>query len=280
MSVLTRRAFVAASAAFSVTVGRSARPVPIGLELYSVRDRLEKDPQGTVRAVAEMGYKVVEFYAPYHDWTVEQAKDMRKLMDDLGITCRSTHNNAPSFTAEGLAKSIELNHILGSRYVVMASAGRVNGLDGWKRVADQLAGIAEKLRPEQLSTGYHNHKPEFVAIDGKRPIEVIAENTPKDVMLQFDVGTCVEAGSNPVEWIEANPQRIRSVHCKDWGAGEGPDKGYRVLFGEGDAPWKAIFEAAESIGGVEYYLIEQEGSRFPSLETAQRCLETWKKMRA
>jgi sugar phosphate isomerase/epimerase len=111
-------------------------------------------------------------------------------------------------------------------------------------------------------------------------MEVIAAGTPKEVMLQLDVGTCVEAGADPVAWIRANPGRIRSIHCKDWGAGGGPNRGYRVLFGEGDAPWKAIFTAAESAGGVEYYLIEQEGSRFPELETAQRCLENWKKMRA
>jgi sugar phosphate isomerase/epimerase len=97
-------------------------------------------------------------------------------------------------------------------------------------------------------------------------------------MLQLDVGTCVEAGVDPVAWIKSNPGRIRSIHCKDWAPGQG--KGYRVLFGEGDSPWTNIFEAAESVGGVEYYLIEQEGSRFPSIETAERCLETWKKMRA
>jgi sugar phosphate isomerase/epimerase len=113
--------------------------------------------------------------------------------------------------------------------------------------------------------------------DRERPIDVIAKNTHKDVMLQFDVGTCVEAGSDPVAWIEANPGRIRSMHCKDWAPG--PDKGYRVLFGEGDSPWTRIFEAAETTGGVEYYLIEQEGSRFPELETAERCLATWKKLK-
>ena len=95
--------------------------------------------------------------------------------------------------------------------------------------------------------------------------------------LQLDVGTCVDAGADPVAWIKANPGRIRSIHCKDWGAGEG--NRYRVLFGEGDAPWKKIFKAAESVGGVEHYLIEQEGSRFSSMETAERCLATWKKLR-
>ncbi len=73
-------------------------------------------------------------------------------------------------------------------------------------------------------------------------------------------------------------------HCKNWGAGQGADqekdRGYRVLFGEGDVPWTKVFEAAESVGGVEYYLIEQEGSRFPELETAERCLASWKKLRS
>jgi sugar phosphate isomerase/epimerase len=260
------------------TLVSAAKHFPVGLEMYSVRGELAKDQTATVRAVAKMGYEVVEFFAPYFNWTPAQAKDMRKLMDDLGIRCNSTHNNQPSFTADGLPKAIELNKILGSQYVVMASAGRVVDLDGWKKVADQLSDASEKLKPAGLRTGYHNHQPEFVALNGKRPMEVLAANTPKEVMLQLDVGTCVEAGYDPVAWIDANPGRIRSIHCKDWAPG--PDKGYRVLFGEGDSPWTKIFAAAEAKGGVEYYLIEQEGSRFPELETAERCIAAWKKLRA
>ena len=93
-------------------------------------------------------------------------------------------------------------------------------------------------------------------------------------MLQLDVGTCLEAGSDPGAWIRANPGRIRSLHCKDWSPD--PAKGYSVLFGEGSADWKDIFEAAETAGGVEYYLVEQEGSRFSELETAERCLKSFR----
>lgn len=274
---VSRRLFLALSGAASLRLVSAAKAVPVGLELFSVRDELTKDPDATVRAVAKMGYQVVEFYAPYLDWTASQARDMRKLMDDVGIVCNSTHNGGPSFTADGLPKAIELNHVLGSKYVVMASAGRVAGLEGWKKVAGQLSAVSEKLQPEGLRTGYHNHQLEFTPIDGKRPMEVVASNTPRDVMLQLDVGTCVEAGSDPVAWIKANPGRIRSVHCKDWAPGA--DKGYQVLFGEGGSPWTRIFAAAESTGGVEYYLIEQEGSRFPPLETAERCLANWKKLK-
>ena len=272
---LTRRSFLATSVAFAAPADRH---IPVGLELYSVRDELAKDATGTVRAVAKMGYEVVEFFAPYYTWTPAYAKDMRKLLDDLGIKCNSTHNGANVFRDNGLDKAIELNQILGSRFVVLASAGRMAELDKWKGVADQLNQAAEKLKPAGMRTGYHNHKFEFVPIDGKRPIEVIAENTPKQVMLQLDVGTCVEAGSDPVAWINANPGRINCIHCKEWAPGEG--KGYKVLLGEGVSPWPRIFEAAEKTGGVEYYLIEQEGSRFPSLETAERCLVTWKKMKS
>jgi sugar phosphate isomerase/epimerase len=105
-------------------------------------------------------------------------------------------------------------------------------------------------------------------------MEVIAKNTKPTVMLQLDVGTCLEAGSDPVAWIRGNPGRIRSLHCKDWSPD--PAKGYTVLFGEGAADWKAIFKAAESAGGVEYYLIEQEGSRLSELDTARKCLESFK----
>ena len=127
-----------------------------------------------------------------------------------------------------------------------------------------------------MHAGYHNHQLEFKRIDGKRPIEVIAANTDKSVMLQMDVGTVVEVGEDPVAWINANPGRIRSLHCKEYA--RTPGKGYKVLFGEGDAPWKQIFEAAETTGGVEFYLIEQEGSDLSELETVKRCLANFKKI--
>lgn len=272
---LSRRSLLALAAAtpFASAAARGKK-IPVGLELYSVRDKLKDDVTGTVTGVAKMGYQDVEFYAPYYDWTPAYAKDIRKLLDDLGIRCLSTHNGPKSFASDGIQHAIELNNIIGARFIVLASAGRVNGLDGWKGVAETLAKASEQFKPAGLRAGYHNHQAEFKPVDGKRPIEVLAENTPKNVMLQLDVGTCVEVGSDPVAWINANPGRINSLHLKDWS----PEKGYKVLFGEGAAPWKKIFEAAEKTGGVEYYLIEQEGSDYPSMETAERCLAAYKKI--
>jgi len=83
-------------------------------------------------------------------------------------------------------------------------------------------------------------------------------------------------GNDPVAWIDRNPGRIRSIHVKDWS----PQKEYRVLTGEGSSPWKKIFAAAENVGGIEYYLIEQEGSDYSEMETAQRCLTAFRKLHA
>jgi sugar phosphate isomerase/epimerase len=262
------------AAAPLVSAAPQAKRIPVGLELFSVRDELAKDLNGTVTAVAKMGYQVVEFFAPYFSWTLDQAKSVRKLMDDLGIRCNSTHNGLASFTGDGIAKAIDLNHAIGSKFIVCASAGNPRSIDGWSKVADTLSTACEKFRAAGLRAGYHNHQAEFKAVEGKWPMEVIAANTPKDFMLQLDVGTCVEVGASPVAWINANPGRINCMHCKDWA----PAEGYKVLFGEGVCPWKQIFAAAESKGGIEYYLIEQEGSRFPPFETAERCLKSFREI--
>jgi sugar phosphate isomerase/epimerase len=268
----------ASRASSASSASRAARNVPVGLELYSVRGELAKDLLGTVAAVGKMGYQVVEFYAPYLEWTADTAKSVRNVLDDTGLTCHSTHNNGPSFTPDGMKKAIELNQILGSKYLIMASAPRVIDIDGWKTVADQLAAVSEQLRPIGMATGYHNHQVEWRPVNGTRPMDVLAARTPKDVVLQFDVGTCVEVGADPIAWIKANPGRIKSVHCKDWA----PGRGYNVAFGEGDAPWQHIFDAVEATGGVEYYLVEQEtgATNGGELQMVQRCLDNWKKLRA
>jgi sugar phosphate isomerase/epimerase len=282
-SNLSRRTFLgmAAAAPFAASAvlsGRGARTVPVGLELYSVRGELAKDLLGTVAAVGKMGYEVVEFYAPYLEWTPDRAREVRKVMDDSGLKCRSTHNNGPSFTPDGLKKAIELNQIIGSTNVIMASAPRATTVDAWKALGDQLTAISAQLKPLGMATGYHNHQVEWRPVEGKRPMDVIAASTPPEVVLQFDVGTCVEVGADPIAWIKANPGRIKSVHCKDWAM----DRGYNVAFGEGAAPWKAIFDAVESTGGVEYYLVEQEtgATSGGELPMVQRCLANWKKLRA
>jgi sugar phosphate isomerase/epimerase len=277
VDTFSRRSFLAFLTAAPLCAALAAnKHIPVGLELYSVRNDLKNDLTGTVRAVAKMGYECVEFYAPYYDWTLDYAKNVRKQLDALGIRCYSTHNSSQSFTPDRISKAIELNQALGARYVVLAHPGDIKDIAGWKRIADMLNNANAMLASHGLHAGYHNHDLEWKPVEGQKPIELLAAHTDKSIMLQLDVGTCLETGNDPVAWIERNPGRIRSMHCKDWS----PEKGYRVLFGEGVAPWKKLFSAAESAGGIEYYLIEQEGSDFSEKETAERCLSAYRQLQS
>lgn len=280
---VTRRGFLAAAGALPLAAAvrgmAGQATVPVGLELYSVRTELTNDLLGTVSTVAKMGYQVVEFYSPYLQWTTATAREVRQRLDDLGIAAPSTHNPAAAFSGDMLARAIEINQILGSRLIVMASPPpKLTTADAWTRLAATCTEASEVLRPLGMRAGFHNHAAEWRPVEGQRPMDILAAGTPRDFVLQLDVGTCVEAGADPVAWIEAHPGRIGSMHCKDWGAGD--DRGYAVAFGEGDAPWRRIFEAAERVGGIEHYYIEQEvsppGGQFAM---AERCLGNYKRLR-
>jgi sugar phosphate isomerase/epimerase len=298
-SALSRRTFLSVSAAIPAAMtmpplsahaadeavpkqSTVAKKHTVGLELYSVRGELGRDLPDTLKTVAGFGYEVVEFYSPYFKWKPAYAKEVRAQMDDLGLRCYSTHNGFEAFApGDNLAHTVELNQILGTRYVVLASApGHTNGVDGWKGLCEKLTVGAGQLESHGLAAGYHNHGAEWAKLEnGQRIMEVIAANTPKEFVLQLDVGTCVASNADPVAWVKANPGRIKVMHLKDWAPGEKSDeKGYRVLFGEGVTPWKELLAAAESVGGLEYFLIEQEGSRFSEFETVKKCLENWKRM--
>jgi sugar phosphate isomerase/epimerase len=297
---LSRRNFLAASTMIPALAGASGAAVStlgaaeassgaapkktkIGLELYSVRGEMGKDLPKTLNEVGKMGYEVVEFYSPYFGWKPAYAKDVRAQLDDLGMRCLSTHNGFESFTPpEKMAHAIELNQILGCRYMILAGApGKPGDVDGWKKLCEKLTTAVEDLKAHGLKAGYHNHQSEWAKLEnGQRIMEVMAANTPADFVLQLDVGTCEEAGVDPVAWVKANPGRIKMMHLKDWAPNKdgAKEKGYRVLFGEGITPWKELIAAAETVGGAEYFLIEQEGSRYSELETAKRCLDNWKAM--
>ena len=282
-SSVSRRSFLAALGAApfvscALAAEKSAhKHIPIGIQMYSVRDDEKRDLMGTLKGLREMGYECVEFWAPYFDWTTERAKEVRKRLDDLGLRCFSNHTGVKHFGEEHLSRVIELNHILGSGYVIMAHAGPQKDLYGWRRTAEVLTKASPKLKAANLGCGYHNWDVDFRPVDGTRPIDILTGNTPKEVAFQLDVATCLAAGADPLAFIRANAGRIKTYHLKDWS--NDPQKHYRVLLGEGIGRWKDLIELAETVGGVEHYLIEQEGSRFSQMETAKRCLDNFKGIR-
>ena len=280
---LTRRGFlglVAAAPGLASFGAVAPRPnVPIGLEMFTLRVEEAQDRMATLRAVREMGYDGIEFYGVYMDWTAAYARDLRRELDALGLRCFSTHTRREHFADATFPKAIELNQILGSRHIIMAHSEKVDGEDGWKALAASLTRAQETLRPLGLRAGFHNYPTEFRPLAGgsTRPIDILAANTPRDFGFQIDTVGTLMSGADAAAFVEANPGRVPSYHLKDWKPGEG---GGRVLLGEGTGDWTRLFDVAERVGGVEYYLVEQEGSRFTPLETAKRSLAILKQLRS
>lgn len=277
--VLSRRALIASALAapfaapFAMGQGKN---LPFGLQLFTLRNELEKDIPGTLQRVAKIGYEYVEFYVPfYFTWTPAFARDVRKNLDDLGLKCISTHNTMEAFQPEGVNKAIELNKILGSRYVVSARRPQIAGIDGWKKVAETLSQGNQVLRASGLKAAYHSTVLEWKPVDGQIPMEIVFQNTDKSFGHQLDVGTCFASGIDPVAWINKNPGRILSLHLKDWS----PEKEYGVLFGEGKVKWRELLIAAEGVGGAEFLVIEQENSVLPAFEAVQRDLDLYRTLR-
>ena len=245
--------------------------IPIGLQLYAVREECARDFPGTLSAVAEMGYAGVEFAGSYG----RTAAELRALIAERGLQCAGTHTQLPTLLGAELARTVDFNLALGNKHVVVPSlpAERRASRAAWLDSARLFDEIAAKLEPHGLRLGYHNHRAEFQAIDGDLPWHLIFDHVRPSVITQLDVGHALEAGADPVTELRRYAGRATTVHMAEWSASEP-----LALLGEGDVPWRAVISACETIGGTQWYIVEQETYRYPQLECARRCLANLKQL--
>jgi sugar phosphate isomerase/epimerase len=132
------------------------------------------------------------------------------------------------------------------------------------------------VRPENIICGFHNHAEEFQSLEGTRPIDLLCRETSKDVIFELNIGTCLQGGGDPVNFIDQNPGRVQLMHCTDWLPGADPQ--YPPLIGQGKAQWKQIFAAAEAKGKIRCYLMQQEGTHLPPLEMTGALLRSFNEL--
>lgn len=245
--------------------------IPMGLQLYSIREDAARDLPGTLKAVARMGYDGVEFAGYYG----HAAKDIRKWLDDLGLMCCGTHTSLASLTGDELPRTIEFNQALGNKYLIVPWLPDENRSTSvaWQDTARLFNQIAEALKPHGMLTGYHNHHIEFQPITGGLPFDLFFANTTPGVVMQIDLGNAIHGGGDPIACLRRYPGRAITVHLKEYAAGY--DK---ALIGEGEVNWPEVFSICESTGGTEWYIVEQESYAHPPLECVARCRENLRKM--
>ena len=264
MSTTSRRSFLKATGAVAACAAASRLEaerlrLPIGLQLYSVRDQLPKDFAGTLAQVRSAGYTVVEA-AGYYD---RSAADFRHAMDAAGLRCVSTHHPLNVLETQ-LDQWLDYGHIIGLEYIVCSSSGGMHRdpaakgpptLDDWRWIAGELNRIGEKVKTAGMTLGVHNHVPEFAVIDGVLVYgELLRLTDPKLVAFEMDCGWVYASGHNPVDFLSKTPERFPLMHVKDMIPGANGHF-HSTEMGRGQIDYAPILRAAT---GLKQYFIEQE----------------------
>lgn len=245
--------------------------LPIGLQLYSVREDAQKDLSHVLKEVARMGYAGVEFAGYYG----HSATEIRKMLDDLNLKCCGTHTGLNTLTGDELQKTIDFNQTIGNTYLIVPGLPkeRTESKAAWLETARIMNEISDKVTPLGMKTGYHNHHTEFHDMDGELPWDIFFGNTRPEVVMQFDTGNAMHGGAEAGPFLRRYPHRALTVHLKEYSATN--DK---ALIGEGDVKWDEIFSLCETIAGTQWYIVEQESYAYPPLECAEKCLQNLRNM--
>jgi len=281
---ISRRGFLKTSAAVAATASTTVRTLsaaplnkPIGLQLYSVRELLPKDFDGTLKKVAGDGFTEVEA-AGYYDHTAAQFK---QAMDQAGLKCVSTHH-AMGQLLPHLDEYIEYGKNLGLEFIISPAPvhkdPKAHGeltLEDWRWVAGELNKIGEKVTAAGMTFGYHNHTPEFGTEGGVTFYDELLRLTdPKLVCFEMDCGWVYAAGRNPLDYLSKTPERFPLLHVKDLERGPGKKVTSKVL-GKGTIDYAPIFRAAT---GLKHYFIEQEEFDIDPIEALRQDAEYMKKL--
>lgn len=288
MGPQTRRQFLkAASVSAAYALGASstrlfASPfgLPLGLQLYSVRQELPKDYEGTLQKVAALGYREVEAAGFYN----HSAADVKKAMQQAGLHCVSGHYPWDKLSSS-LESIIDFHHQIGAEYIVCAYPGHKSpgsdphsfSMDDWRWNAEQFNKTGAVVKKAGLRFGYHNHTPEFVDHDGVLPYDELLRLTdPALVTFEMDCGWVTVGGKDPVAYLKKYPNRISMLHVKDFQPGVKPP--HAAQLGHGSANYEAIFKAAKP-GEIKHYFVEQEEFDIPWQEALKIDADYMKKLK-
>jgi len=244
--------------------------VPIALQLYTVRDDLANDFEGTLRRVAEIGYAGVEF-AGFCDLP---ASRVFRLLQELNLRVAGVHWPLDKLESE-IEAVVEYNLEILNDYIVVPWLPEERRRDRkkWREVANSMNEIAQDIQDYGLKICYHNHAFEFEKYGGELGFDILFEAADPDlVCVELDTYWLKYGGQDPVEYIRRMAGRCPLIHLKDMGKDE---KRSMVEIGEGILDFNVIFEAAEA-GGVQWYVVEQDTCSRPPLESARISFENLK----
>ena len=252
---------------------KKSAAIPVGMQLYCVREECAVDFPGTLAKLAAMGYAGVEFA----DYFNRSAAELHQLLAENGLRSCGTHIYLNILMGDELQRTIDFNAEVGTKNLIIRwlNEDQHNSMDALLRTADQINEAAEKLKPHGMRVGYHNHGFDFETLDGKTKWDILADNTGRDVILQLDTGNASSVGPevNVIDLLNRNPGRTVTIHVKPFSAANDA-----AILGEDELDWPGIFRICETTGGMEWYILEYEKEGIPPMEAMRMNLESMRKM--
>ncbi|MBY0432796.1 MAG: sugar phosphate isomerase/epimerase [Cyclobacteriaceae bacterium] len=262
---------------------------PVGLQLYTLRDIIGKDPKGVCKMVADLGYKEFEAFG-YNDGKLfgMTAKEFGAYVRDLGARVTSGHymmGNSPGTKAMKGTVSNEWSRAVadaketGQEFMVVAflMPDERKSLDDYKRICEQLNKAGETCKANGIRLNYHNHAFEFELMDGQKPFDaMLASLDPSLVGIELDLYWTYFANENPLEYFKKHPGRFEQWHVKDM---DKVDRKRNAIVGTGSIDFKSIFAQA-SLAGMKHFYVEHDtfpisSSSSESVKQAIKNVDAW-----
>jgi sugar phosphate isomerase/epimerase len=239
--------------------------MPLGFQVWTVKDQLVKDFSGTLKMMADLGYQSVEMCSPpgyessgFGPLMKLRAKEMKQIINDAGLILESTHYQM-SELRNHLDERIEFAKESGQKQMILSSFGlpATASMNDWLKAADELNKIGVKTRTAGIQMGYHNHHIEFQQIDGAIIYDALMKQfDPEYIKMQFQVAV-ISIGYKASTYFSKYPGRFVSAHLADWSAVEKK----AVPVGQGIVDWKEFFASLKT-GGVKNVFVEMEKETF------------------
>jgi sugar phosphate isomerase/epimerase len=248
--------------------------LPLAVQLYTLRNLTAQDFAGTIKQVAALGYRGVEL-AGYGNLT--SPAEIRKVLEDNHLKIAGSHIGLEAMEKD-LNKVMDENDLLGNKNLVVPSLAPERRADaaGWKRSAQQLNDIGQKVQPRGFNLAYHNHAFEFELFDGQSGMDILYANAEaKNLKAELDVFWVRYGGQDPAAFITRHAGRVLLVHLKDMEAG--PERRFAPV-GTGTLDIRGIVAASEQ-AGAQWLIVEQDNTyQTPPLEALRTSMENLKKM--
>lgn len=257
MRITTLAALLAALGAGAVTQSALAAPAEprLGVQLWSVKDDIKQDFEGTLSKISQLGFQGVEFageFGPYKD----NPAGLKAFMDKHKLQCAGAHMHFDQLAADRFEATTRFYKTLGCDNLVISMDKRGASTEQSAQMSKELTELSGKLAAKRMRIGYHNHAQEMAGAVGSTPWDVIARGTPKAAIMQQDVGWTTFAGKDPVAYVKTYPGRTRTTHFKAKLV-EGKTDGTPII-GQDKTDWVALTRAVRQVGGTDWIIIEQE----------------------